>query len=59
MLLLVVLRNIICQVLVSQVPFHDELLVIDLVAHIKIILLHLTLKLIEVHREQLDAVVQN
>ena len=40
MLLLVVLRNIISQVLVPWVPFHDELFVIDLVDHIKVILLH-------------------
>ena len=40
MLLLVVLRNIISQVLVARVPFHDELFVIDLVDHIKVVLLH-------------------
>ena len=40
MLLLVVLRSIISQVLVSWVPFHDELFVIDLVDHIKVILFH-------------------
>ena len=40
MLLLVVLRGIISQVLVSWVPFHDELFVIDLVDHVKVILLH-------------------
>ena len=40
MLLLVVLRNIISQVLVPRVPFHDELFVVDLIDHIKVILLH-------------------
>ena len=38
MLLLVVIQKIISQVLVSRVPFHDELFVIDLVDHIKVIL---------------------
>ena len=40
MLLLVVLRKIVSQVLVSRVPFHDELFVIDLVDYIKVVLLH-------------------
>ena len=38
--LIVVLRNIISQVLVPWVPFHNELFVIDLVDGIKVILLH-------------------
>ena len=42
MFLLVVFRNIISQVLVSRVPFHDELFVIDLVDHIKVVLLAFT-----------------
>ena len=39
-LFLVGLRNIISQVLVPWVPFHDELFVIDLADHIKVSLFH-------------------